>query len=75
MHYCSKFEKNLTAFGAVMAKEPPKSTQKWYFLLVGKQLNIHNLVTTNVIQMKLTTIMYLHESFHLPKNWGVTHGV
>ena len=23
--------------------------------------------------MKLTKIVYLHETFHLPKNWGVTH--
>ena len=59
---CSKCGKNLTKFGGVMAKQPPKS-----FLVVGKHLNINNLATTNAILMKLTTIMYLHETLHLAK--------
>ena len=73
LHYCSKFEKNLNTFGGVMAKKPPKSTQKWYFLLVGKHLKIHNLPTINSTPIKLTRIMCLHETFHLARNWGVTH--
>ena len=32
-----------------------------------------NLITTNAILMKLTTIMYLHEAFNLAKNGGVTY--
>ena len=28
LYYCSKLENNLSAFGGVMAKKPPKSTQK-----------------------------------------------
>ena len=56
-----------------MAKKSRKSTQKWYFLLVGKHSKIYNLATTNAILMRLTTIMYLHETFHFVKNWGVTH--
>ena len=67
LHYCSNFEKNLTAFGGVMAEKPSKSTQKWYFLLVGKHLNIDNLATTNAILVKFTTLMYLHETFQLAK--------
>ena len=72
LHYCFKSEKNLTAFAGVMAKKPPKSTQKWYFLLVRKYLKIHNFATTNSILIKVTTIMDLHETFHLAQNWGVT---
>ena len=32
---------------------------------------ICNLATANVIKMKFTTIVYLHENFHLAKDWGV----
>ena len=73
LHYCFKFEKNLTVFGGVMAKKQPKSIQKWYFLLAWKYLKIHNLATKNAIVMKLTRIMDLHETFHLAQNWGLTH--
>ena len=73
LHYCSKFEKNLAKFRVVMAEKSRNSTQKWYLLLLGKHLKIHNLATSNAILMKLTTIMYLHDTFHLAKNWGVTH--
>ena len=75
LHCCSKFEKNQTKFRGVMAKKSRKSTQKWYFLLVGKHLKIHNMATTNAILMKLTSIMYLHETFHLAQNLGVTYRV
>ena len=48
--------------GGVRAQKPPK---KGYFVdaeSVRKTLEIFNLTTTNAILMKLTTIMYLHES-------------
>ena len=48
--------------GRVRAQKPPK---KGYFVdveLVRKTLEILNLTTTNAILMKLTTIVYLHES-------------
>ena len=48
--------------GGVRAQQPPK---KGYFVdaeSVRKTLEIFNLTTTNAILMKLTTIMYLHES-------------
>ena len=32
---------------------------------------IFNLETANAIKMKFTTIAYLHENFHLAKDWGV----
>ena len=38
-----------------------------------KHWKIYNLTTTNAIKIKLTTIVYLHEAFHLAKDWGVTH--
>ena len=46
----------------VRAQKPPK---KGYFVdaeLVLKMLETFNLTTTNAILMKLTTIMYLHDS-------------
>ena len=48
LHYCSKFEEDLTVFGVVMAQKPPKSPPKWCFLVVGEHLNIDNLETTKV---------------------------
>ena len=39
--------------------------------LPRKHLKIHNLTTTNATLMKLTTIMYLHKTFNLAKDWGV----
>ena len=38
-----------------------------------KNLKIYNFTTTNAINMKFATIVYLHETFHLAKNWGVAH--
>ena len=73
LHCCFKFQKNLTAFGGVKIRKPPRSSLQWQFLLVGKHLKIHNLATTNAKLMKLTTIMYLHGTFYLAKDWGVTH--
>ena len=43
----------------------PKTSQKGYFMdaeLVDKTLKIFNSITTNAILMKITTIMYSHES-------------
>ena len=37
-----------------------------------KLLKIYNLRTTNAMKMKLWTIVYLHETFHLTKDLGVT---
>ena len=34
---------------------------------------IYNLTATNAINMKLTTTVRLHETFHLAKDWRVTH--
>ena len=74
LHYCSKFQKNLTEFGVIMmAKKSPRSSPKANFLLLRKHLKIYNLATTNVILLKLTTIIYPYETFSLSKNWGITH--
>ena len=42
-------------------KETPKRVAQ-------KHLKVYNLTTTNAIKMKLTMIMYLHETFHLTKD-------
>ena len=39
-----------------------------------KLLKIYNLRTTNAMKMKLGTIVYLHEIFHLTKYLGITQG-
>ena len=52
----------LDHIGKVRAQKPPKNA---YFVdaeSVRKTLGIFNLTTTNAMRMKLTTIMYLHES-------------
>ena len=62
------FQTDLTKLRGVMAKNQSKSTQKLYFLLVGKRLKIHNLPTTNATSMKRTKIMHLFEIFYSAKN-------
>ena len=64
------FQKHRTAFGGVMAKNPPRISLKSNFLLLQKHLKINNVPTTNAILIKLTTIMYLHETFNLAKKIG-----
>ena len=71
-HHWSKFQKNSTIFGGVILKKPPSSSLKSTFLVLRKHLKIHNLATTNAMIMKLARIMYLRETFHLAKNWGMT---
>ena len=59
-------------WGSYTQKKPPRSSPKSTFLVLRKHLKIHNMATTNTISMKLTRIMYLHETFHLAKHWAVT---
>ena len=40
-----------------------------------EHLKIYNLKTTSAALMKLATIMHLHKTFNLAKDWGVTHRV
>ena len=56
-----------------MHEKSPKNSQKLYSLLLQKPFKTYNLTTTNATLMKLTEIMYLNETSHLTKNWGVTH--
>ena len=73
LHHWWKFCTNWTWFGLVIYQKQPKSSQKSYSLLLRETLELYNLTTTNAIPMNFTRIVYLHETFHLPKNWGVTH--
>ena len=41
--------------------------------LSQKHLKIYNLTARTATIMKLTTIMYLHKTFNLAEDWGVTH--
>ena len=73
LHHWSKFKKNLTSFGGVMAKKQPRSSLKSNFLLPQKHLKIQNLATTNAKLMKVTTTMHFHKTFNLAGYWGVNH--
>ena len=51
--------------GHIWGSNNPKTSKKGYFMdseSVRKTLKACDLTTTNAILMKLTTIMYLHES-------------
>ena len=62
-----------------LGDERPKKTQKGHFMgaeCVPKTRKIFNLTTTNAILMKLTTTLYLHNSFNLGVGeWGCWGGV
>ena len=60
-------------WGSNPPEKPLRSSQKSNFLLLQIPFKIYNFITTNAILMKLTTIMYLNDTFYLTKNWGVTH--
>ena len=38
-----------------------------------KDLKTYNLTTTNATLMRLIKIMYLHKTFNLAEDWGVTY--
>ena len=71
LHGWWKFGTNPTWFGPVMSQKPPKISPKCPFFLLWENLKIYNLRTTNAMKMKLTRIVYLHDTFHLTKNLGV----
>ena len=73
LHHWWNFCTNPTSFRGVILEKPPRSSQKLYFLLLRKHLKVYNLTTRNGTMMKLTRIMYLNKTFHLPKDLGVTH--
>ena len=51
-----------TIFGGVRAQNPPKKNHFMDAKSLRKTLKLFNLTTTNSVLMKLTTIIYLHES-------------
>ena len=62
--------KTLAIFGGVRVQNLPK---KGYFMdawIGTKNFKIYNLTTKNAILTKLTTIIYLYETFHLQKKLG-----
>ena len=62
------WEKYSPKLSCIWRRKDPQTTQKRQFdgySIATKHLNIYNLGTTNAIMMKLSTIMYLHETFHL----------
>ena len=69
-HCWRNFCTNQISFGGVILEKPPRSSQKLYFLLLRKHLKVYNLTTRNGIMMKLTSIMYLNDTFHLVKKLG-----
>ena len=65
LYLCSKFQQNRALFGGERAKKPPKMGHFMDAAPPRNNFKFYNLGTTNAIKMKLTTIMYLHETFDL----------
>ena len=61
----SKFQQNQVWIGGERAQKPPKMNHFMDAPLPRKHLKFYNLETRNAIKMKLTMIMYLHDTFHL----------
>ena len=68
-----KFQQTGAIFVRERARKPPKRGHFMDAALPRKHLKIYNLTATNATLMKLTTIMYLHKTSNLAKDWGVTH--
>ena len=60
-----KFQQNLIIFVEVMVPKLPKMGHFMDAAPPRNNFKFYNLGTTNAIKMKLTTIMYLHETFDL----------
>ena len=69
----SKFQQTGAIFVGERAQKPTKRGHFMDAASPRKHLKIYNLTATNATLMKLTTIMYLHKTFNLAKDWGVTH--
>ena len=73
-HYLwCKFHQDLIIFERVRAQKNPKMAQLMDAPSHRRLLKIYNLKTTNAMKMKLIAIVYLHKTFHLTKDLGVTH--
>ena len=59
--------------GQLRSKKHSKKSHFMDAVSSRKHGKLYHLTTANAIKMKLTTIAYLHENFHLAKDWGVTH--
>ena len=64
---------NRVIFAGERAQKRPKRGHFMDAASPQKHFKICNLTTTNAALMKLTTIMYLHKTFNLAEDWGVTH--
>ena len=67
----NKFESYLGKKGS---RNPPKRAHFMAAASPQNNLKIYNFGTTNGMKMKLTTIMYLNETYHSEKNWGAPTG-
>ena len=70
LYLWSKFQQNRALFGGDRAQKPPKMGHFMDAAPPRNNLKFYNLGTTNAIKMKLTTIMYLHETFDLAQKLG-----
>ena len=75
-HYLwCNFQQDWIIFRAVRAQKIPKMAQFMDAPSPQKLFKIYDLRTTYATNMKLTTIVYFHGTFHLTKDLGVTHRV
>ena len=55
-------------FGGVRVQKSPKMSHFMDAASPRKHWKFYNLTTANAIEMKLTMIVYLYDTFHLAKN-------
>ena len=75
MYLWLKFQQTQVIFAGEMAQKLAKRGHFMDAASPRKHLKIYNLTVTNATLLKLTTIMYLHKTFNLAEDWGVTHRV
>ena len=71
-HHWLNFQQTWVLFIGKTTKKLPKRDNFMDTASIQKHLEIYNLTTKNATLMKLTTIMYLHYTFNLAEDWGVT---
>ena len=65
LYLWSKFQQNGALFWGERAPKPPKMGHFMDAAPPRNNLKFYNLGTTNAIKMKVTTLMYLHQTFDL----------
>ena len=72
------FGQNFSKIEQYLGEKGHKKPKSGHFMdveSIRKNLKIFKITTTNAIQMKLATDIYLNKVFHFEKSWGITQKV